>query len=226
MLAAFSFAPQWLVQPMAAVLQWFLSFTGSYGLSIILLTVALRVLILPLTIYQTKSMKRMQEVQPLLKEIQQKYKDQPDKLNKEMMSLYKSQGVNPFSGCLPMLVQMPFLYAIFAVVQSFNPATQGASPVFLGLNLMNAAPFPYILPLLSVLSMFAQSYLAGMGNDPNQKMMTYLMPLVFGYITFKMPSGVVLYWVVSTVFGLVQQAIYPGFPRLKGAQGPKGEAES
>jgi YidC/Oxa1 family membrane protein insertase len=223
LLAAFSFAPQWLVTPMAAVLQWFLNFTGNYGLSIILLTVALRVLILPLTIYQTKSMKRMQEVQPLMKEIQEKYKDQPDKLNKEMMGLYKSQGVNPFSGCLPMLIQMPFLYAIFAVVNNFHPANP-AMAMFLGINLMVPDPH-FILPALTVIAMFAQSYLSGMGNDPNQKMMTYLMPVVFGYITFRMPAGVVLYWVVSTVFGLAQQAIYPGFPRLKGAQGPKGEAK-
>jgi YidC/Oxa1 family membrane protein insertase len=120
---------------------------------------------------------------------------------------------------------MPFLYAIFAVVNSFNPATHGASPVFIGINLMQPDPL-YILPALTVIAMFAQSYLSGMGNDPNQKMMTYLMPVVFGYITFKMPAGVVLYWVVSTAFGLVQQAIYPGFPRLKGGQGPKGEAKS
>ncbi|MDB4897304.1 MAG: spoIIIJ [Firmicutes bacterium] len=224
MLAAFSFAPQWLVTPMTAVLAWFLSFTGSYGLSIILLTLALRVLILPLTIYQTKSMKRMQEVQPLMKEIQEKYKDQPDKLNKEMMGLYKSQGVNPFSGCLPMLIQMPFLYAIFAVVNNFKPEAHHASPIFIGINLMLPDPH-FILPAITVIAMFAQSYLSGMGNDPNQKMMTYLMPLVFGYITFRMPAGVVLYWVVSTVFGLAQQAIYPGFPRLTGAQGPKGEAK-
>jgi YidC/Oxa1 family membrane protein insertase len=221
LLASF-FAPQWLVTPMQAVLEWFISLTGSYGLSIILLTLALRVLILPLTFYQMNSMKKMQEVQPLLKEIQTKYKDQPDKLNQEMMSLYKKQGVNPFSGCLPLVIQMPFLYAIYAVVYNFKPAAD-VSTLFLGLDLQHPDPH-FILPILTVIAMFAQSWLsAAGGTDKNQQMMMYIMPLFFGYITFKMASGVVLYWVVSTLFGLVQQAIYPGFARFKAA-GPKGEA--
>lgn len=210
-------APQWLVSPMTQVLEWFFDKTGNYGWAIIALTLVVRIVILPLTVYQMKSMKRMQEVQPLMKELQTKYKDQPEKLNQEMMKLYKEQKVNPFAGCLPLLIQMPFLYAIFAVL---NAIKLGDNAMFLGFNL----DMPYWpLAVLTVLSMFAQSWLSGAGNDPNQKMMVYLMPLLFGYITFTMKSGVVLYWVVSTVFGIVQQAIYPGFPRLKGS-GTKGEA--
>ncbi len=213
--------PEWIVKPMSVAMAWFVNITGSYGLAIILLTVAVRVLILPLTIYQTKSMKKMQEVQPLMKALQDKYKDQPEKLNQEMMGLYKEQGVNPFAGCLPLLIQMPFLYAVFAVLKAFDPAAHGVSALFLGMDL--AVKNPY-LAVLTVGSMFLQSWLSGVGNDPNQKMMMYLMPLMFGYITFNMQSGVVLYWVVSTLFGIVQQAIYPGFPRLKGGLGAKGEA--
>jgi YidC/Oxa1 family membrane protein insertase len=205
---------------MTTVLEWFFGFTGNYGWAIIALTLVVRIVILPLTIYQMKSMKRMQEVQPLMKELQEKYKDQPEKLNQEMMQLYREKKVNPFSGCLPLLIQMPFLYAIFAVLQAikFEPASAG---IFLGFNLME--PF-WPLGVLTVLSMFAQSWLSGAGNDPNQKTMLYLMPLVFGVMTFNMNSGIVLYWVVSTIFGIVQQAIYPGFARLKGATGTKGEA--
>lgn len=216
------FAPEWIVRPLHQLLTVFLNLTGSYGMSIILLTVVVRVVILPLTFYQMKSMKKMQEVQPRMKEMQDKYKDQPEKLNQEMMQLYKTEGVNPFAGCLPMFIQLPILYALFAVLQSFDPTTLGYSYMFLGLNLAHKE---LILTVLTVVSMFAQSYLSSAPTDPNQKIMTYMMPLMFGWIAFSMPqSGILLYWVVSTVFGLVQQAIYPGFPRLKGAPGAKGEA--
>jgi len=213
-------APDWIVKPMGQLMVWFIGVTGSYGTAIILLTVVVRIVILPLTVYQTKAMKKMQEVQPLMKEIQTKYKDQPEKMNQEMMTLYKTKGVNPFSGCLPLLIQMPFLYAIFAVLQGFSAAHPEVATAFLWMNL-DVRDIP--LAGITVASMFLQSWLTGVGNDPNQKMMMYMLPLVFGFMTFNMPSGVVLYWVVSTLFGLAQQAIYPGFPRLKPA-GTKGEA--
>lgn len=219
------YAPDWIVNPMREVLTLFMQWTGSYGVAIILLTLALRALILPLTIYQMRSMKRMQEVQPRMKELQEKYKDQPEKLNQEMMALYKQYGVNPFAGCLPMLVQMPFLYAIFIVLQNFNPAAVGQfSSAFMWIPNLNAPDPVYILPILTVVTMFVQTYLSGTGNDANQKMMMWMMPLMFGWITFNMQAGVVLYWVISNLFGLIQQAIYPGFPRLAGAPGTKGSA--
>ncbi len=219
-------APDWLVSPMRILLDWFLHVTGNYGVAIILLTLVVRAIILPLTIYQTKAMKKMQEIQPLIKGLQDKYKDQPDKLNQEMMALYKTQGVNPFAGCLPLLIQMPFLYAIFGVLQNFT-VVPPMSPSFLWIADLNAKDPLFILPVITVVSMFLQSYLSGAGNDPNQKIMLYLMPLLFGWISFQMgQSGVVLYWVISTVFGLVQQAIYPGFPRLKPAVDAKGAAKA
>jgi YidC/Oxa1 family membrane protein insertase len=216
-------APSFIVNPMRLALDWFVNVTGSYGVGIILLTIAVRVLILPLTIYQTKSMKRLQEVQPLMKEIQEKYKDQPEKLQQEMMSLYRTHGVNPLSGCLPLLIQMPFFLAIFTVLREFHPPA-GIPHGFLWVPDLGAKDPMYILPALTMLSMYLQSWLSGAGSDPNQKMMMYLMPLLFAGITFQMQAGVVLYWVVSTAFGLVQQAIYPGFPRFKGGVDPKGAA--
>lgn len=220
MIAAW-YAPEWLVTPMRASLEWFVSVSGSYGMGIILLTLAVRIVILPLTLYQMKSMKKMQEVQPMLKELQAKHKDNPQKLNEEMMNLYKTQGVNPLSGCLPLLIQMPFLYAVFAVLNTFDPVAFNVSSMFLGLDLHGKEP---VLAIITVVAMVGQSYLTMVGNDPNQKMMMYLMPVLFGWISFQMQAGVVLYWVVSTIFGLIQQAIYPGFPRLKGGLGAKGEA--
>ncbi len=204
---------------MKGALEWLASVTGNYGVAIILLTLAVRVLILPLSIYQTKSMKRMQEVQPLMKEIQTKYKDNPEKMNQEMMNLYKTHGVNPFSGCLPLFIQMPFLYAVFVALRSYPEL-----PGFLWIESLSSPDNLKILPILSVVFMLAQSYLGGTGTDQNQRFVMFLMPLFIGWISFNMPAGIVLYWVISTVFGLVQQAIYPGFPRLKGGSAAKGEA--
>lgn len=199
---------------MLQLLEWLMVTTGSYGLAIIGLTIVVRVVILPLTIYQTKSMKKLQEVQPRMKELQEKYKDTPEKLNQEMMALYKSEGANPFAGCLPMLIQLPILYALFAVFNDFKPEALGYSTQFLWANL---AERDIPLAIITVIAMVAQTYLSGAGNDPNQRMMMWLMPIMFGFIAFQMPtSGIILYWVVSTLFGLAQQAIYPGFPRLKG----------
>lgn len=213
MIAAW-YAPEWLKAPMTQLLEWLMVTTGSYGLAIIGLTIVVRVVILPLTIYQTKAMKKLQEVQPRMKELQEKYKDTPEKLNQEMMALYKSEGANPFAGCLPMLIQLPILYALFAVFTDFDPEALGYGTQFLWANL---AERDIPLAIITVLSMVAQTYLSGMGNDPNQRMMMWLMPIMFGFIAFQMPtSGIILYWVVSTIFGLVQQAIYPGFPRFKG----------
>lgn len=222
------YAPEWIVHPLTQILVWFIGVSKDYGVAIILLTLLLRVVILPLTIYQTKSMKRMQEVQPRMKEIQEKYKEQPELLNQKMMELYKSEGVNPFSGCLPMLVQMPFLYAMFAVLQNFKPPGDVGYDILGFGNLGN--PHQIFLVGLTVVSMLAQSYLSGQGTDPNQKMMMYMMPLFFGWISWNMHGGVVLYWVVSTIFGIVQQAIYPGFPRLQpqpaGGKSPQGGAKA
>ncbi len=222
MLAA-SWIPQWLIEPMLNMMKWFLEISGSYGMAIILLTIVVRIVILPLTVYQTKSMKKMQEVQPRMKELQAKYKDNPEKLNQEMMELYKKEGANPFAGCLPMLIQLPILWALFEVFRVFNPAEMGYSTLFLWADL-STKDIP--LAILTVVAMFLQTYLSGgTASDPNQKIMLWMMPLLFGWIAFTMPtSGIVLYWVVSTIFGLVQQAIYPGFPRFKGAPGSKGEA--
>jgi len=214
--------PEWLVHSMTHVLGWLLEFTGNYGLAIILLTLIVRIVILPLTVYQMRSMKKMQEIQPVLKSLQEKYKDNPEKLNQEMMALYQKERVNPFSGCLPLLVQLPILYALFAVFREFDPVAYGYTYQFLWADL-SQRDIP--LAILTVVSMLLQQYLSGVATDPNQRMMTWLMPIMFGWIAFTMPmSSLVLYWVVSTFFGLIQQAIYPGFPRLKGSLGSKGEA--
>lgn len=194
-------------------LDLFFGLTQNYWLAIFLLTVLVRLVILPLTLYQAKSMKRIQEVQPKMKELQERYKDQKEKLNKAMMELYQKEKVNPMSGCLPLLIQLPFLWAIFGVLRvpaNFGAATDTA---FLWLTSVTDKDPLYILPIITIAVTFLQSYLTGSSSDPNQRVMLYTMPLMIGVFTFSMPAGLVLYWATSTTFGIVQQAIYPGFPK-------------
>ena len=175
----------------------------SYGIAIILLTIAIKLVLYPLTVKSVKSMKAMQELQPKMKELQEKYKGNNEKLQKEMAALYKEAGVNPLSGCLPLLVQMPFLISIFYALQEFNYEEQYQSFLFLP-NLAQPDP-TYILPLLSAATTWYQSKQTMTDNSQQNKMMLMFMPLFIGYISLTFPGGLVLYWVVSNVFQIIQQ---------------------
>lgn len=208
-----------IVAPIASVMsqamEWFYRVTGSYPAAIVLLTVALRVLIAPLFVYQMKSMKKMQELQPQIKALQERYKGEPERLNREIMELYRKNNANPLAGCLPLFIQMPFLFAIFKVLaeKQFPPGSE-----LFGVIPLNHPDPTYILPILSGLVTFAQSWLSGMVQDANQRVMAFVMPVLIAWFGTKYAAGIALYWLVSTVVGLVQQAIYPGF-RPRGSQG-------
>lgn len=179
----------------------------SYGIAIIILTIAIKAVLAPLTVKQVKSMKAMQELQPRMKALQDKYKNDPQKLQAEMAALYKEMGVNPLSGCLPLLVQMPFLIAIYWALQGYPYDPNYVS--FLWLPSLGEADPIYVLPILSALSTYVLSKQAA-GNASGaaasqQKIMSYIMPLFIGYISLTFPSGLVIYWVVSNVFQMVQQ---------------------
>jgi YidC/Oxa1 family membrane protein insertase len=175
----------------------------SYGIAIIILTIAIKAVLAPLTAKQVKSMKGMQKLQPKMKEIQQKYKNDPQKAQQEIAKMYKEMGVNPLSGCLPLLVQMPFLISIFYALQNYpyDPAYES----FLWLPSLGAADHLYILPVLSALSTYVMSRQTATDNSGQQKIMQIVMPLFIGYISLNFPSGLVIYWVVSNLFQLVQQ---------------------
>lgn len=175
----------------------------SYGIAIIFLTVAIKMALYPLTVKQVKSMKAMQELQPKLKELQEKYKGNPEKLQKEMGNLYKEAGVNPLSGCLPLLVQMPFLIAIFFAIRDFHYEEQYQSFLWLS-NLAQPDP-TYILPVLSAATTWIQSKQTMTEATQQNKMMLIFMPLFIGYISLTFPGGLVLYWVVSNVIQIAQQ---------------------
>jgi YidC/Oxa1 family membrane protein insertase len=188
----------------------------SYGLSIIILTVLINVLLFPLTQVSYMSMKRMQLIQPQMNKLREQYKKNPEKLNKEMMELYKKHKVNPFGGCLPMVLQMPVFIALYVALSKsvilinsqFIWIKDLSSPDKLGLPF--ALPMlgkeVHLLPLIMVAGMFFQQKLTQIkmeGQDPamesQQKMMTVIMPVMFGFIFYSMPSGLVLYWLTNTI---------------------------
>lgn len=180
------------------MLRFFYDITGSYGIAIILLTVAIRLVLLPLTLSQTKSMAAMKELQPKMKELQEKYKNKPQEYQKRVMELYREHKVNPLGGCLPVLIQLPFLWALFALLRQFE---FGAGFLWLS-SLSDPDPY-YILPILSAVTTYVQMVMST--PDASQKTMMLVMPAFIGYISINFPAGLVIYWVVSNVFSMAQQ---------------------
>lgn len=182
----------------------------SYGIAIILLTIIIKLVLAPLTAKQIRSMEGMQTLQPRIKELQKKYKGNQKKMQEEMSKLYKEMDVNPLSGCLPLIIQMPFLIAIFYALREYPYDTAYES--FLWLPSLGQADPTYILPVLSAVSTyFIQKQMSGTqvatseAQAKQQKIMGILMPLFIGWISLTFPSGLVIYWVVSNVFQWAQQ---------------------
>lgn len=204
----------YLVELMKTALTFFYSITAkvglpNYGLAIILLTIVIKMILYPLTIKQVKSMKAMQDIAPKMKALQEKYKDNKEKLNREMASLYKDAGVNPLAGCLPLLIQMPFFIAIFFAIKEY---TYVSDPGFLWIkNLAQGTSFsdpsdPYfILPLLAAATTYISTKQTTSDQSQQNKMMLMFMPLFIGYITVSFPAGLGLYWVVSNMVQIGQQ---------------------
>ena len=207
----FSTLVGWLADMMAWAVQFFYNLTASlgfpsYGIAIIILTIVIKVLLLPFALKQIKSMKGMQEIQPKVAALQKKYKNDRAKLSIEMQKLYREHNISPLAGCLPLLIQMPFLISIFYALQGFQYDSAHAS--FLWLSSLASKDPTYVLPILSAVSTWALSAQTAPKNaEGPQKMMTYFMPLFIGYISINFPSGLVIYWVVSNLFQLVQQTI-------------------
>lgn len=207
----FSTLVGWLADMMAWAVQFFYNLTASlgfpsYGIAIIILTIVIKVLLLPFALKQIKSMKGMQEIQPKVAALQKKYKNDRTKLSIEMQKLYREHNISPLAGCLPLLIQMPFLVSIFYALQGFQYDSAHAS--FLWLSSLASKDPTYVLPILSAVSTWALSAQTAPKNaEGPQKMMTYFMPLFIGYISINFPSGLVIYWVVSNLFQLVQQTI-------------------
>ena len=197
----------WAIGLLQELLTFFYGITASlgmanYGVAIILITLAIKIVLYPLTVKQIKGMKAMQDLQPKMKELQEKYKGNPEKLNKEMASLYKESGVNPLSGCLPLIVQMPILMGIFFAIRDYQYAH---IPSFLWMTDLSQPDPMYILPILSAVTTYIQQKQTSTDMNQQTKMMMNIMPIFIGYISITFPGGLVLYWVMSNIFQILQQ---------------------
>jgi YidC/Oxa1 family membrane protein insertase len=203
------------------LLEFFHRLVHNWGVAIIMLSLFIYFLLYPLTLKQMRSMKRMQELQPKIEKLRQQYKDNPQRLNKEIMELYKIEKTNPFSGCLPMILQLPIFFALYqALIRSLE--LKGAG--FLWIKdlsepdriIMLAKPFPVIgnevniLPLLMALLMFFQQKISTVNtagtSQEQQRLMMILFPVLFGFIFYRMPSGLVLYWFINTLLMFIYQS--------------------
>ena len=201
----------WFCKLLVPTLNFFYKILPSYGVAIILLTFLVRIIFWPLTHHSTVSMKKMQELQPKLKELQKQFKDNPQKMQQETWAVYRANKVNPMSSCLPMLIQIPVFIALFTVLRS---AVELRFAPFLWITDLSEAenlfagvlPIPLnILPVLMAATMALQSYLTPSAGDPQQqKMMMVMMPIMMLFMFYSFPSALSLYWTVSQVLSIVQ----------------------
>jgi YidC/Oxa1 family membrane protein insertase len=207
-----------------SVLRFFHKGVRNWGLAIILLTIVINVILFPLTMKSFSSMQKMKEIQPHIQKLKELHKDNPQKLNKEMMALYKTYNVNPLGGCLPMLLQMPIFISLYqGLMKSIE--LKGAHFLWIkDLSKPDAVTLPFslpaignhinILPLLMVGMMVVQQKISqgatgAMTDDQakQQKMMMIMFPLLFGFMFYKMPSGLVLYWLTNTILMTSEQTL-------------------
>jgi len=193
--------------------------TGNYGIDIILLTILIKILFYPLTQKSIVSMRKMQELGPIIKTLKEKYKGDTQRLNQETMNLYKTYKINPLSGCLPMVAQIPVFIALYKGLLVTIELRH--APFFLWVNdlsapehLWNIAVAGYdlpirLLPLLMGVSMFVQQKMTpSAGMEPAQQKMMLFMPLIFTFMFWSFPTGLVIYWLVNNVLAIGQQMIY------------------
>jgi YidC/Oxa1 family membrane protein insertase len=208
-----------IAKPLLYTLRFFNRYFHNYGLSIILLTVLIKILFWPLTHKSYKSMKEMQKLQPHMAKLREKYKDNKEQLNKELMGLYKTYKVNPMGGCLPMIIQIPVFFALFRILG--NSIELRHAPLIFWINDLSAPdrlfnfpfqiPFmspPYGIPVLTLLmgaSMFVQQKMTPTPGDPTQAKIMMFLPLIFTVMFINFPSGLVLYWLVNNILSIGQQ---------------------
>ena len=205
-------------QPLFLVLSWLHGVFGNWGWSIIALTGIIRLVLYPLTYKGMMSMQKMKDLAPKLKELKEKYKKDPQKLNAMTMDMYKKNGANPLGGCLPMLMQIPVFYAIYRLLLN-SVELQGAEWI-LWIDDLSRMDAYYIMPLLMGASMFLQQRMTPTNfTDPMQEKIMKYLPVIFTFFFVTFPSGLVLYWFVNNLFSIAQQFIVnQQFQNMKDAQ--------
>lgn len=192
-----------MAKPFLIVLNFFEKYLGNYGIAIILLTVITKVVFYPLTKHSMNSMKEMQRIQPQLVAIKEKFKNDKEKLNKEMMELYKRYKINPIGGCLPMVLQIPVFLALYEVLYVAIELRQ--APFFLWIHDLSDKDPYYITPLIMGATMFVQQKMTPTTMDPTQAKIMLVMPVVFTFMFLNFPSGLVIYWLVNNALSIAQQ---------------------
>lgn len=194
-----------LGRPMLSLMRWFQSFTGNFGVAIILLTIVVRLMLFPLTYKGMLNIKRMQKLQPRMKVLKEKYKKNKEKLNKEMMGLYKKHKMNPLGGCLPILLQIPIFFALYIALSGAIELRH--EPFIFWITDLSAKDGLLVTPLLMGASMVLQQRLSPTAMDPTQAKIMMLMPIVFTFFMIGFPSGLVVYWLTSNILSIMQQVI-------------------
>lgn len=204
-----------IAKPMLWLLNFFHGFTRNYGLAIILLTIVIKLAFWPITQKGMQSMKNMQKLQPKISKLREKFKDDPARMNQEMMALYKTYKINPLGGCLPMLIQIPFFFALYQVLMAAIELRH--APFMLWINDLSAPdrlwlgfdiPYLHGLPVLTLLmglSMYLQQKMTPTIADPTQARIMQLLPIIFTFMFINFASGLVLYWFINNLLSMLQQ---------------------
>jgi len=196
-----------LAAPLLDLLRLIYGYVGNYGVAIIILTIIVRVVLFPLTFKGMKSMKRLQQLTPRMKKLQEKYKNNKERLNKEMMELYRKNRVNPLGGCLPMLLQIPVFFALYSSLSSAVELRH--APFIFWISDLSQPDGLGITPLLMGASMYIQQKMTPQTAmmDSTQAKIMQMLPFIFTIFTFTFPSGLTLYWVTSNILSIAQQQI-------------------
>jgi YidC/Oxa1 family membrane protein insertase len=215
-----------IVSPLVEGLRFLYGIFGNYGIAIIVFTVLVRIVMLPLSMQQLKSSKAMQELQPQIQALQKRYGKDKEKLSQEQMKLYKEAGVNPLAGCLPTIIQMPIWIGLYSALSILAQTPEFKTP-FLWIANLGAIPntadilghlSDFILPVITVLTQFiTQKMMTPTTQDPQAQSMNSMMsimPLMFGFFCLQVPAGLVVYWVASNLFSMVQQYFTTGWGSL------------
>lgn len=195
-----------LAKPMFSFLSYLYNLTGNWGWAIVLMTIIIRLFLAPLTIKGMVSMNKLKDVAPKIKEIQEKYKDNPQKMQQKVMEVYKQSGANPMGGCLPILLQIPVFFAVYRVLVNAIEL-QGAPWILWIENLADKDPY-FILPIIMIFSMWLQQKMTNATfQDPMQEKIMKAMPFVFGIFMAFFAAGLTLYWATNNLLSVLQQAI-------------------
>lgn len=214
-----------LFQPLLNLLVWLYNMIGDIGVAIIIVTILIRFILLPLSLKSMKSQQSLQGLQPKMDEIKRKYKDDKQKQSEELMKFYKENKINPMSSCLPLLIQLPIIFALYGVFQkglqnssmdmlySFVSKPENINPLFFGLVSMTTPNL--ILAIIAGLLQFLQSWMVFSKQKKSSdkmagmlgKQMTYFMPVMTVFIAMSLPAGLAIYWITTTLFAIVQQYI-------------------